>query len=94
MNTQARKKEFDNLRKSWTEQAHARLVGLRIAEVRYLTKGEMDALGWTQSVLVIELENGTLLFPSMDDEGNDGGALFGQTKQGEDVTFPVIRPYF
>jgi hypothetical protein len=31
-----------------------------------------------------------MLFPSMDDEGNDGGALFGQNKDREDLTFGVI----
>jgi hypothetical protein len=31
-----------------------------------------------------------MLFPSKDDEGNDGGALFGQNKDREDLTFPVI----
>lgn len=94
MSTQARKTEFEDTVRAWEQKARAGLLGLRITKVRYLTREEMESLGWSQSVVVIELENGTLLFPSRDDEGNDGGALFGQTKQGEDLTFPVIRPYF
>ena len=39
---------------------------------------------------LVVLDDGSLLFPSMDDEGNDGGALFGQTKDGKEITLPVI----
>jgi len=77
----------------WEKEAREGLLGLRIAEVRYLTEEEMRGLGWSQQVLVIQLENGTILFPSMDDEGNDGGSMFGQKKDGTDLTFPVIRNY-
>jgi len=73
----------------WSTRAHNALVGRTIVGARYLSKGEMQALGWTQSVLVMELDDGTLLFPSMDDEGNNGGALFGQAKSGE-FTLPAI----
>lgn len=77
----------------WSEKARKELVGRKIAYVRYLTKEEMDALGWTKSVLVIRLDDGTLLFPSMDDEGNDGGAMFGQGPNNEEVCYPVIADY-
>jgi hypothetical protein len=75
----------------WVRKAGKALVGRKIVGVRYLSDEEVDGLGWTQSVLVIHLDDGSILFPSMDDEGNNGGALFGQTKDGESLDFPVIR---
>jgi hypothetical protein len=73
----------------WNNRAK-QLEGRTIVKARYLTEEEVGDLGWNLLVIVLELDDGTLLFPSMDDEGNNGGALFGQ-RGGEDVTFPVIR---
>lgn len=73
----------------WSNRAKNSFVGRRIVDARYLTKGEMEALGWTKSALVLQLDDGTLLFPSRDDEGNNGGAMFGQ--QGKEfINFPTI----
>jgi len=77
----------------WNEKATSSLVGRTVTGARYLKKEEMVALGWTKSVLVLTLDDGTLLFPSMDDEGNDGGALFGQGPKNEELVFPVIAEY-
>jgi hypothetical protein len=77
----------------WNEYAKSKLVGKKIKSVRYMTNKEMNALGWYNRALVIELEDGTLLFPSQDDEGNNAGALFGQERKdgkSEDLTFPVL----
>jgi len=82
-----------NILKFWSEKAHKELVGKKIVEARYLSKEEMAQLDWTQSVLVLTLDDGTLLFPSMDDEGNNGGAMFGQGPKNEEVVFPVVREY-
>lgn len=79
-----------DIEKTWTNYAKERLVGKKIKSVRYLTNGEADDLGWYKRPLVIELNDGSLILPSMDDEGNNGGALFGQSNQGDDWTFPVI----
>ena len=78
------------LDKKWTRYGNKHLQGLRIARVRYLTEAETTALGWHKRPLVLVLDNGTLVFPSKDDEGNDGGAMFGQTAKGEELTFPVL----
>ena len=52
---------------------------------------EMNGLGWTRKPIVLELDNGTVLYPSSDDEGNEAGSLFGNTKNNEqDLTFPVL----
>ena len=51
---------------------------------------EAKGMDWFKRPVVIHLDNDTMLIPSMDDEGNDGGALFGHNRDGEDLTFPVI----
>jgi hypothetical protein len=54
------------------------LVGRTIKQVRKMTAKELEAEGWEgDHALVIELDNGTLVYPSRDDEGNGPGALFG-----------------
>jgi hypothetical protein len=59
----------------WHKQAQEVLVGKQVVKVSYLTDKEQEKLGWYKKPIVIELDNGTLLIPQMDDEGNDGGAL-------------------
>jgi hypothetical protein len=70
------------------------LVGRTIKTARYLTPQEAANCGWRHSTLVLELDDGTLLFPSSDDEGNDAGNLFiqpGRKTQGMPDGTPVIR---
>jgi hypothetical protein len=74
----------------WTSYAITKLLGKTIVAVRYLNSKEINTLGWSRRALVIQLSDGTILYPSADDEGNDAGALFGQAKDGTDCTFPVI----
>jgi hypothetical protein len=68
------------------------LVGRRIVEVRAMSMRELEAEGWPpdETVPVLVLDNGAILFPSRDEEGNGPGALFGATarKQG----FRVLAP--
>jgi hypothetical protein len=52
------------------------LVGRTIVAVRYMTEAEEAQQMWSNAAVVIQLDDGTLLFPSADDEGNDAGALF------------------
>jgi len=72
-------------RNNWEEKAAKLLVGKKIKTVSYLSAEEMKAYGWSKAAIAIELEDGTVLVPSMDDEGNDGGALFTSDKK-----LPVI----
>ena len=58
------------------QSAEKLLLGRRIKEVRYMTAEEAGELYWTKRPLVIILDNGSYLFPSADEEGNNGGALF------------------
>ena len=72
----------------WTDSATKLLKGRTIKAVRYMTPDECDGSDWSRAALVIELDNGVSLWPSMDDEGNDAGALF--TTDEELPIIPVI----
>lgn len=74
--------------KVWGEKVAKELVGKAITAVRYLTEEEREELGWHDRSVVIQLSDGTLLWPSRDDEGNGAGALF--TTIEELPTVPVI----
>jgi hypothetical protein len=54
-----------------------------------LTNDEAERLGWSSRSVILELDNGDLVWPSRDDEGNDAGALF--TTNSKADTLPVIR---
>ena len=58
------------------------LVGRKIVAARHMTPAEAKAQAWYQAAPVLELDDGTILFPSRDDEGNGAGALFGVDKKG------------
>jgi hypothetical protein len=51
-----------------------------------MTKVEQNAEGWRRPATVLVLDDGTLLYPSRDGEGNDAGALFGKSPGGEQFT--------
>lgn len=63
------------------------ILGQRITGLRKMTKSEMRAEGWEHEArwstpVCIVLEDGTLLYPSRDGEGNGPGVLFGRAKDG------------
>jgi hypothetical protein len=74
--------------KYWTETATNLLKGRKIVRARYLTNKEAETLGWDYRCVVIELDNGLMIYPSMDDEGNNAGALF--TTDPKVQTLPVL----
>ncbi len=53
-----------------------------------MSQEEADHFGWYSRSVVIELDNGVLLWPSRDDEGNDAGAIFTTDPKGS--TLPVL----
>ena len=55
-----------------------KIVGQRIVKVRPMTEEEKRHEGWSHDTVVIELNNGILLYPSRDEEGNDAGTIFGK----------------
>jgi hypothetical protein len=56
------------------------LVGRTIKEMRRLTDEEMRINGFHKNPMVLFLDDGTFILPQRDDEGNDGGALYVQSK--------------
>jgi hypothetical protein len=73
------------------EKAKAILLNRKIVEVRYLTDEEQNSLGWYAKSILFKLDDGTLVYPSMDDEGNNAGALFYQKEESDDYVIPVIN---
>lgn len=67
------------------------LKGRTIVNVRYMTPEEAERMGWNKRPVILELDNDTNLFPSRDDEGNDGGSMFVNTMDGKNVTLPGLR---
>lgn len=59
-------------------------TGKTIKTIRYLTEAELVSEGWGthRSVATIELEDGSIIYPSRDEEGNGPGVLFGSDKNG------------
>jgi len=57
------------------------IKGLRIVKVRPMTTEELSKEGWSQGnynpATALELENGTVIYASCDEEGNSNGCLFG-----------------
>ena len=78
-------------REKWTRFATRRLLGRKVAQVRYLTPEEQKEMGWLSNPLVIIFDDGSYVMAMSDDEGNNGGALTGG-KGEEEYTFPVLRP--
>jgi hypothetical protein len=72
----------------WEKTANALLEGKKILAVRYMTDDEREQLGWYCRSVCILLDDGTWIYPSRDDEGNDGGALF--TSNESVPILPVI----
>lgn len=77
-----------NPRKYWTDKVDKYLVGRTIVKVEYLPKEEVEEYLWSNTPIAIHLNDGGILIPSMDDEGNDGGAIL--TNYKELLTIPVI----
>ncbi len=62
------------------------LIGKKIAKIRPMTAKELDDEGWERThsaTSAIELEDGTVIYPSQDDEGNGAGVLFGKDNKGK-----------
>jgi hypothetical protein len=75
----------DEITKKWEDRCSAILVGKTIKCVRYQFTSEMKDMGWSKKSLVIFFTDGSYLFPSSDDEGNNAGALFTSFKGLEGI---------
>ena len=65
------------------------LVGKTIKRVSYLSIKESEKMMWNCRPIVIEFTDGSFMIPQMDDEANDGGAIYYQFKE-EYTTIPTI----
>ena len=74
--------------KKWLKAINKSLKGRTITEARYMTKNEAKRFNWYKRAVVLQLDDGNILFPSKDDEGNDAGALF--TNDKNLPTIPVF----
>jgi|TARA_Y100000015_G_C2368130_1_gene78606 hypothetical protein len=71
----------------WWQKAEKDFVGKKIVGVRYMSSEECNDMGWDSAPICLLLDDGTYIFPSRDDEGNDGGALF---TNAQDKDCPVL----
>jgi hypothetical protein len=62
------------------------MIGARILDARPMTKEELSEWGWTNrmsnSGYALVLDNGVILYPGQDFEGNGQGVIFGKDKSG------------
>ena len=60
----------------WEKLVNKYLVGRQIVKVKWLSAKETEEIyGWDQQPCEIYLDNGTILTPRSDDEGNESGAI-------------------
>lgn len=57
------------------ELAQDLFVGKKIKSVRYASQEELEEMGWDDDFVILELEDGTLLYPIRDAEGNGPAIL-------------------
>ena len=67
----------------WTKHAEEWLVGRKIVKVQYMTDKNANEAMWYSRPIILVLDDGTIICPQSDDEGNDGGALMCETKDGK-----------
>jgi len=79
---------MNTLETFWTNHASNLLLNQTIKEVRYLTPEEAETLEWHGRCIVLILDNGVSVYPSMDDEGNGAGSLF--TTSPDLQTIPTL----
>ena len=92
MNTRMNDKEIEA---RWNREAAECLLGRTVVEARYMTEAEAAQWDWYCRPVLIKFDNGLILIPSADDEGNNGGALFmeweGHDEKAGSEILPVLR---
>ena len=64
------------LNERWETTANKILLGKKIVAIQWMDEKEADKdFGWYKRPVKLMLDDGTIIIPQMDDEGNDGGAL-------------------
>jgi len=68
------------------------LIGKKIVSFRYMTKKELKREGWDDyKGVVLVLDDGTLIYPSRDEEGNGPGELFGYKDGNTFLYYPEVE---
>lgn len=85
----------EQMYKRWNHEARQVLVGRTIKKVMYMNDTWAHALGFEDYMarpLMMELDDGTLIIPLQDDEGNGGGAIeyIRPDGKGDSGTLPVL----
>ena len=63
--------------------------GTKITKIRNMTKQELSNEGWNDyhladdNIVALELDNGTVIYPSRDYEGNGAVVFFGYDKKSK-----------
>lgn len=74
----------------WTKKVKEHLIGKKIIDIKWMSpKVAEETFAWYSQPCEIYLEDGIILTPSRDDEGNDGGAIL--TNLVDLPTIPVFR---
>ncbi len=66
-----------------TAAATAALVGRRVVRVAYMPAGEAAELGWSYRPAVLVFDDGSVLYATADEVGNDAGVLLVETPKNE-----------
>jgi len=82
---------YEQSKAHWGGLAKSFLVGKKVREVRYMNDEELENLGFETANLVIWFDDGSFLYASMDDEGNDSGVIC--TNDPKTECYPSIRNY-
>lgn len=72
----------------WGLKVTKSLKGKTVGGARYMSEEEREHFGWHSCAVFIWFTDGSWIMPSMDDEGNDAGAMFTSDENLEVI--PVI----
>ena len=82
-------KKAGSYKNYWTNLAKENLLNCKVVKVKYMSDKELEYYNWCKNPLCILMQRPDKttfwLIPSMDDEGNDGGALFTTIKNYDGI---------
>ena len=67
--------------KDFIAKAKKYWLGRTITDIRFMSEEERDNNAWDKRGIVIILDDGNILYPMSDEEGNDTGAIGTSYKQ-------------
>ena len=73
----------------WIAKAEKLLLGRTIVKIEWMSSEETEDTGWYKRPVCLQLDDKSWIFPVMDDEGNDGGAL-NYYRAGKTEVLPII----